>query len=1092
MAGINKEYTFAKAGRAAIRLLAWYNIPPPVSRGIAGITKEYTFGKARRIFIKYHIILFRFFKFIVSPIFPKANIFIHSLPGRLLAYEWLKYRYGVFEETGHAHNSRSPSYYRSSDGEWKPTTCANVPSGGRFLLWEQRHFLPFGVRAEEKQGLTKSFMAFPELLTVTELCDEGSHDREAPTLHNLLCDGKSVWEVIRASTDFQSNRNGVADLKEGEVVFQYIQPQKPRIILLIEDTNVMNVQKRWDFMRKALKKFVTYDVPDGHSIGLVVFDSIAATKYPLTVLTDGAVREKVGSSLPRKPSREGQHKRCIICGLRESLNLLRQNGLGGHIVLVTAGNGILSEMEYLEAVEVLDNAHVSLHSIIYPLTEKYPKPAEGLEKLAAHTGGDTFIVPDEGIGADSKLRMYYNLLDAFYHTLSIALGHSVLPIKVHSAEHPGGRVPVSEGSFLMDPSLGSDTVFAIFYYDMTHVGNLVHLVSPHGQVIDTANMQKEDANINMITIRLMEAQVTSGLWHYKVENHADSHQALYVQVTSRPRSHAEASSIDLRAWTNHPSGVVNASDTTKPFALYTELMAGSRSIENAKIIATLSRLGNFNNGSQYPPLEVELLDNGFTGPDMIQGDGVYSRFVPSLRSAKYSMTVHVEGTLDGFTFSRHARIGTISIVGTPPVEDILPPSRIMDFHASLEPGSTSKVRFTWTAPGGDLDFDSADHYVVMISRSQQDLKEILGTTLEGWPLPLESYTQQEHTINWNIYDTVNYLALFAVDQNGNEGPLSNVVTVYVPSPPTTTSYPSSSVVPISSPNNSASKEDTSSPVLAALDTRQLAVLLGCLGGIIIVVSLILCYCKAVHHRHRKAAAAKKSGEPQDSYSVTVTISPKSTDFSDNKDSQQSLKKDYISPVESWSASQLLSNHSDNKRNSVSTNSDNSNQSAPAKKMYGDYTPGNDCSEANQYQYQYVAYPDHYQTSSEGFPTPTESYPTPSDEYPPPPEDYPSDYPPPSEVHSYVSSQPSDSFLSVSCDVLPSSHGPPAYAPYPAYDASLRSAKVPPPIPPKPKVLYTPEPYSTPEPYLYDAQSLDPHSSSLSVASDKRVRNVTMV
>lgn len=46
----------------------------------------------------------------------------------------------------------------------------------------------------------------PVVLQVRDLCDEGSHDRWAPTRHNLICGGKSVWEVMRASPDFQNNR----------------------------------------------------------------------------------------------------------------------------------------------------------------------------------------------------------------------------------------------------------------------------------------------------------------------------------------------------------------------------------------------------------------------------------------------------------------------------------------------------------------------------------------------------------------------------------------------------------------------------------------------------------------------------------------------------------------------------------------------------------------------------------------------------------------------------------------------------------------------------------------------------------------------
>lgn len=468
---------------------------------------------------------------------------------------------------------------------------------------------------------------------------------------------------------------------------------------------------------------------------------------------------------------------------------------------------------------------------------------------------------------------------------------------------------------------------------------------------------------------------------------------------------------------------------------------------------------------------------------MKKGDGVYSRFIPNLEAGKYSLTVHVEGETDGNKFARHLKLGLVDVVGSLPPRDAQPPARIVDLRATHLPDTDNQVGFIWTAPGGDLDYGTADRYVVMTSHNQHELTEGGGTLLEGWPAPLASPAVQQHTVTWPEYDTLSYLTLYAVDEEGNTAVLSNTVTVYVPAPPTTTPVLPSSVPPVFSSNVSSVKEGTGAPVLAALDTRQLAVVFGCLGGFIVVVAIIVCYCTAAHRRHRKSANAKKVHEVQDNYSVTVTVASKGTDFPDGKEAlKEGMKKEYISPVESWSASQLLSSHQDSKRGSMSARSDNtSDHSASTKKSYGGSSgPMDYYGDANQYQYRHAGYPDHYPAPSDGYPTPTEGYPTPTEGYPN------EGYPVPAEVRSYISSQPSDSFLSVSCDMLPSSSGPPAYAAYPSYDASLRSTKVPPPIPPKPKVLYTPEPY------IYDSQSLDPHSSTPSVASEKRVRNVTMV
>ncbi|XP_042891198.1 calcium-activated chloride channel regulator 1-like [Penaeus japonicus] len=1060
-----------------------------------------------------------------------------ALAGRQLARAWLEYRYGVFEEAGALGSPAHPPHYRAPDGAWKPNVCTNLPAVAANPACDPANLtcpLHLKKEAEEEEeeaadedgseseeiakrsvpnGVT-SFMALPENPAVTQLCDEGSHDRDVPTRHNLLCGGKSVWEVLRASPDFQNNWDVEGELRESDVAFRYVRTQPPKVVLLVDDTDVMIVQKRWEFVRKAVRKVVTYDVPDGYSVGLVVFDSAAATKYPLTRLTDGATREKVGSSLPRNPSREPHHKRCLLCGLREALRMLQQDNTGsgaGHVVLVTAGGGEpLDATRTNEASHALTSAGVVLHAIVYPLTERYPTPGAGLETVAALTGGRTYIVPDQGIGADSKLSMYYNLLDSLYTALAAVTGPTVLPVKVHSAEHPGGRAAVSQGTFALDPHLGADTVFAIFYYHVTHVGNLIHLVSPQGQVIDTANMQKEDANINMITVRLAEAQATAGQWHYKVENRADSHQALYVQVTSRQRASSDNPRVSVSAWTSHPLALVNASDISRPLALFAEVRVGVAPVESAKVTATITRLGYTDNGTKYEPLEVILLDNGLTGPDMALADGVYSRFVPALPAAKYSVRVDVEGEVEGEVFTRHVRLGVVDVVGVLPALDVIPPARVVDLRASVLEGSGGRVAFTWTAPGGDMDYGVADRYVVMASRSPAQLREGGGRLLEGWAAPLAAPALQQHTLLWPDFGVVHYVALYAVDEHGNTGALSNIVSVYVPAPPSTTPVPSPSQPPVAPVNISAVREaGVGAPVLATLDTRQLAVVFGCVGGFVALVAIVACYCLATHRRHRKSAQAKKVHE---AYAVAVATPTKMgppQDFPDGGKAatKDALGKDYMSPVESWSASQLLSSRHDAKRGSMSARSDDaSDHSGSTKKSYGDSSAGNDYyGETNPYPYRHDAflghypspadqYPvpaDHYPTPSQGYPTPTEGYPSPSEGYPTTPTDlYPSEgFPVPAEARSYVSSPPSESFLSVSCEMLPSSHGPPAYAAYPSYDASLRSStssKVPPPIPPKPKLVYTPEPY------IYDAHAHEAPAPASLLAAEKRVRNITMV
>ena len=63
----------------------------------------------------------------------------------------------------------------------------------------------------------------------------------------------------------------------------------------------------------------------------------------------------------------------------------------------------------------------------------------------------------------------------------------------------------SSGSFVVDPSLASDVHFAVYYYDLNHVGNKIELSPPSGDVI--LPQQEEDSDVNMIFVKIENAEV---------------------------------------------------------------------------------------------------------------------------------------------------------------------------------------------------------------------------------------------------------------------------------------------------------------------------------------------------------------------------------------------------------------------------------------------------------------------------------------------------------------------------------------------------------------------------------------------------------
>ena len=50
--------------------------------------------------------------------------------GKILAHEWAKYRYGVFEEYGYPGDDIYPMFYYDQNGQLVPNYCTDTPVQG--------------------------------------------------------------------------------------------------------------------------------------------------------------------------------------------------------------------------------------------------------------------------------------------------------------------------------------------------------------------------------------------------------------------------------------------------------------------------------------------------------------------------------------------------------------------------------------------------------------------------------------------------------------------------------------------------------------------------------------------------------------------------------------------------------------------------------------------------------------------------------------------------------------------------------------------------------------------------------------------------
>merc|ERR1719500_1383184 len=231
---------------------------------------------------------------------------------KVIVHEWAKLRWGVFEEFGYPGDERFPMFYfqttwgpsgqedvlkpnfcTSTEVEGEPRDvvtggdCSNDPDSG--LPDSHCYFFP-----SVESTVASSYMALPFLDSVTDFCDQTEtnlHHAEIPTKHNLYCDGRSTWDVIRENSDFADGANPPnPDISCTTPVFRVVQSKKPKYVVLMDVSTSMEtpgnghldlIGVRSENLKNAVKRWVMYEVTDETEVALVVFSDVKPTSNPI-------------------------------------------------------------------------------------------------------------------------------------------------------------------------------------------------------------------------------------------------------------------------------------------------------------------------------------------------------------------------------------------------------------------------------------------------------------------------------------------------------------------------------------------------------------------------------------------------------------------------------------------------------------------------------------------------------------------------------------------------------------------------------------------------------------------------------------------
>ena len=313
------------------------------------------------------------------------------------------------------------------------------------------------------------------------------------------------------------------------------------------------------------------------------------------------------------------------------------------------------------------------------------------------------------------------------------------------------------------------------------------------------------------TVFALQAENLGMGWNYSLVRLPSPalQNAHVLQVTSATSSEAARGRLDIRLRTNSPGYEIEVAPD-QPIVLYAEVrMSNGRPVTNAHVTAEIRGINRA--GFPVPGLTLNLLDLGNGDPDLMAGDGVYSKYVSQpLEEGRYTVDLTVTssegspacvGYESGMThhasssssaaeklgaFSRILKGHSFRIIKSLRRQaDSVPPARVLDLRVDVLT-SSQQLEFSWTAPGDDYDEGRPTSYQLFYSPNPELFyvggEAMAADLIESFSAVKHAGGPESHRIFVKAFNQNLFFALVSVDDEGNVGGLSNIVKAYMPQP----------------------------------------------------------------------------------------------------------------------------------------------------------------------------------------------------------------------------------------------------------------------------------------------------------------------
>ena len=587
---------------------------------------------------------------------------------RLLAHQWLLYRYGVFNEFGIVDDDTYPVYFRPIDGgalEQNSTKslvnsctdkddflvmpiCQNMeidPNTGRPLT-QGCDIVP------RNDTVSSSFLYAP--LAVSEkdfhICDASSHDYSAPNKQNILCDNRSPFEVIRTHKDFEDfPLGGKPNVPAAiPIKFKILQRHSPINGVSTDESKLGHVFyahppgfRFASYIYVMLQKF--YDTKFFQHMAMVAWTNgeEIVKRVDKWVPSKQIPTENPDTDVTPKPS----NLNSIFGNIINQFNTETSKN-GGTIVFIHSGNFTVTSMADSDTIieklaERLNSLNIGVKVIVI---DKIPENfvVEFFDKLTRRlTSGKSsvyYAVAPQTSDVIAQSRVFSEMMTYLFDSLQETTEQSHILLKRETFSVVPTKTKDLQLKFSVDSGFHSS--------DMAQRWLAIELYSPQEKIVSVVKSRLYAAHDNSVNITSEYApDGRDPHFGHLIFKGSDLKANVEYIFSAQANQISTASGVSIAArmfstynsyrsyYSEAPvagSCWVQSSLNRFPLRGYVEIGQGLNGrLFDADVTMTVRR---FTTSGTVQEFQIPLSDNGHASPDLTERDGIFSAYLDNVLS----------------------------------------------------------------------------------------------------------------------------------------------------------------------------------------------------------------------------------------------------------------------------------------------------------------------------------------------------------------------------------------------------------------------------------------------------------------------------